>query len=102
MYKNVKDAKLLESTEFFGKKFLITENAGLSRDGPLRLTFSGMGVYQPALFANCTPGAFPLAPLLRAAMDAGQVTGEHYTGPWFDIGTPERLDEVNRVVINLQ
>ena len=74
----------------------------LSRDGPVKLTFSGIGVYRPALFANCTPGAFPLAPLLRDAMDAGRVTGEHYTGPWFDIGTPARLDEVNRVVINLQ
>ena len=74
----------------------------LSRDGPVKLTFSGMGVYRPALFANCTPGAFPLAPLLSHAMDEGRVTGEHYTGPWFDIGTPERLDAVNRVVINLQ
>jgi NDP-sugar pyrophosphorylase family protein len=35
-------------------------------------------------------------------MDAGQVSGERYSGRWFDIGTPERLDAVNRVVINLQ
>jgi len=74
----------------------------LSRDGPVKLTFSGMGLYRPELFAHCKPGAFQLAPLLRDAMDEGQVTGEHYTGSWFDIGTPERLDEVNRVVINLQ
>jgi MurNAc alpha-1-phosphate uridylyltransferase len=74
----------------------------LSRRGPAMLTFSGIGVYRPELFSACSAGAFPLAPLLRQAMDAGEVSGEHYRGKWFDIGTPERLDAVNRVVINLQ
>jgi MurNAc alpha-1-phosphate uridylyltransferase len=74
----------------------------LSQRGPAMLTFSGIGVYRPELFADCTPGAFPLAPVLRTAMDAGQVSGERYAGSWFDIGTPERLDAVNRVIINLQ
>jgi len=74
----------------------------LSRSGPAMLTFSGIGVYRPELFADCSPGAFPLGPVLRTLMDAGQVSGERYTGSWFDIGTPERLDAVNRVIINLQ
>ena len=74
----------------------------LSQNGPAMLTFSGIGVYRPELFAECTAGAFPLGPVLRRAMDAGQVSGEYFTGSWFDIGTPERLDEVNRIVINLQ
>jgi MurNAc alpha-1-phosphate uridylyltransferase len=74
----------------------------LSQNGPAMLTFSGIGVYRPELFADCSPGAFPLGPLLRKLMDAGQVSGERYTGSWFDIGTPERLDAVNRVIINLQ
>lgn len=59
--------------------------------GVPRLTFSGIGVYRAALFAGCAPGRFPLAPLLRAAMDAGDVRGQHYSGRWWDIGTPQRL-----------
>ena len=74
----------------------------LSQQGPAMLTFSGIGVYRPELFTACDPGVFPLAPVLRQAMDAGQVSGTHFTGNWFDIGTPERLDAVNRVIINLQ
>ena len=77
-------------------------NGQLSQQGPCMLTFSGIGVYRPELFADCTPGAFPLGPLLRAAMDREEVSGEQYTGRWFDIGTPGRLDAVNDVVINLQ
>jgi MurNAc alpha-1-phosphate uridylyltransferase len=84
-----------------GGDFSLSEGR-LSRQGPAMLTYSGMGIYRPELFADCTPGAFPLAPLLRAAMDEGRVTGEHFTGSWFDIGTPERLADVNEVVINLQ
>lgn len=74
----------------------------LAQRGPAMLTFSGIGVYRPELFEGCQPGAFPLGPLLRGAMDQEQVSGEHYAGRWFDIGTPERLDAVNDVVINLQ
>ena len=72
-------------------------------DGTPRLTFSGIGVYRPALLADWravigdAPGAdvqpprFKLAPLLRAAMARGEVTGEHHRGDWTDVGTPERL-----------
>lgn len=59
-----------------------------------KLTYSGMAVLHPALFRECAAGAFKLAPLLREAMAAGQVSGEHYGGCWVDVGTHERLAEV--------
>ena len=70
--------------------FVLTGNRVVA-DGPVRLTYSGIGVYRPALFAHMKPGRFPLAPLLRTAMLAGEVSGEHFPGGWEDIGTPERL-----------
>lgn len=64
--------------------------------GDPRFTFSGVGLYHPELFAACTPGAFPLAPLLRRAMTDGRVGGQQHHGYWSDIGTPERLAELDR------
>jgi MurNAc alpha-1-phosphate uridylyltransferase len=64
--------------------------------GGQRLTFSGVGVYRPALFDGCAPGRFPLAPLLRAAIAVGRVSGEHHRGCWVDVGTPERLAALDR------
>lgn len=84
-----------------GGDFALT-GGRVAQRGPVMLTFSGIGVYRPELFAACKPGVFPLAPLLRQAMAAERVSGAIYRGSWFDIGTPERLDEVNRVVINMQ
>lgn len=63
-----------------------------------RLTFSGVGVYRAALFAACRPGAFPLAPLLRDAMHHGRVSGVHHRGEWVDVGTQQRLAELERVL----
>ena len=64
-------------------------------DGP-RLTFSGIGVYRPELFAGCDQERFPLAPLLHEACAEGRVSGRHYTGEWEDVGTPERLAALDR------
>lgn len=62
--------------------------------GEPRCTFSGIGVYHPDLFRSVTKPVFALAPVLRQAMESGQVTGELYRGRWFDVGTPARLAEV--------
>jgi MurNAc alpha-1-phosphate uridylyltransferase len=68
----------------------------VAMEGGPRLTFSGIGLYARALFADCRPGRFPLAPILRAAMARGLVSGEHYRGRWLDVGTPERLASLDR------
>ncbi len=67
----------------------------LVADGEPRLTFSGIGLYRAELFRGLEPGVRPLAPLLRAAMQQGKVGGEHYRGEWWDIGTPQRLAELD-------
>lgn len=62
-----------------------------------RLTFSGIGCYRPELFAGIVPGdKAKLAPLLVAAMKAGKVTGEHFAGRWEDVGTPARLQALDK------
>lgn len=71
----------------------------VSGAGPARLTFSGIGVYAPALFAPVDRGArCQLAALLAPAMAQGLVTGEHHRGLWMDIGTPQRLEALERAL----
>ncbi len=64
--------------------------------GALQHTFSGIGYYSPKLFERLSYGRAPLAPLLREAIREGRVSGELYSGQWRDIGTPERLVELNK------
>lgn len=67
----------------------------------LRLTFSGIGIYRRELFVATEPWKkAPLAPLLRQAMQEGRVTGEHFCGRWIDVGTPQRLKELDREICN--
>lgn len=61
--------------------------------GP-RYTYSGWSVLSAALFEGCTPGKFPLAPLLATAIRQGRVTGELFEGYWLDVGTPGRLAQL--------
>lgn len=62
------------------------------------LTFSGIGVYRHKLFKHCTPGRFPLAPIIINAAKQGHISGQHYQGRWIDVGTPERLNELERAI----
>jgi MurNAc alpha-1-phosphate uridylyltransferase len=65
-----------------------------------RLTFAGIGLYSPALFAGVQRGEkAQLAPLLRAAAADERVSGEHYRGRWVDVGTPERLAALNGTLV---
>jgi len=72
------------------------ENGYLSNMGDSMLTFSGVGIYHPRLFANIKQGeAAKLAPLIRLAVQTKQATASYYQGVWHDIGTPERLKAMN-------
>ncbi|HSD39936.1 MAG TPA: nucleotidyltransferase family protein [Rhodocyclaceae bacterium] len=68
----------------------------LSAETGARLTFSGIGVYRSGFFSGITPGEkAKLAPLLRAAIAGKHATAEHFTGHWTDVGTPERLADLD-------
>ena len=59
------------------------------------MTYSGIGLYDPQLFAAEAPGKKPLRPLLDRAVAGALLQGELYSGAWEDIGTPERLASIN-------
>ncbi len=74
---------------------------GRVRDGPSgrRLTFAGIGVYRRDLFTPLKPWhKAPLAPLLKEAMKNDRIAGEYYAGRWKDVGTPERLRELDHEI----
>ena len=74
-----------------------TTSGDVSAQPPTQaLTFSGIGVYCPTLFAAIDPGMrAPLAPLLREAAAARRAGAEHHRGHWTDVGTPQRLHELD-------
>lgn len=77
-------------------------NGRIAAEGSEKLTFSGVGIYHPRLFASITPGeAAKLAPLLKAAMTQGLVGGSHHLGVWHDIGTSERLQALDSQLLTV-
>lgn len=70
---------------------------GKTVNGPERLlTYSGIARYRPEFFASAPAGRFSVVPMLREAADAGRLGGRHFVGAWHDVGSPERLDALNR------
>ncbi|WP_404343155.1 N-acetylmuramate alpha-1-phosphate uridylyltransferase MurU [Vreelandella venusta] len=67
-----------------------------SPQGESHFTFAGISLIRPELVASEPPGAFALAPLLKRAMADQRVSGEHFSGHWVDVGTPERLAELDQ------
>jgi MurNAc alpha-1-phosphate uridylyltransferase len=63
-----------------------------------RFTYSGVGVYRPEFFVGCSPGKFPMLPLLKRAIAARLLRGEVHHGEWCDVGTPERLASLDAEV----
>lgn len=76
------------------------EAGDLKHAGGEMLTFSGIGVYHPDLFAEIVKGQpAKLAPLLRQAIDHSRATARYYQGVWHDIGTPERLKQLDESLL---
>lgn len=82
--------------------FVLTRSGEVKQTGDNKLTFSGIGIYHPDLFKNRIKGKLALAPVLREAMDNHIVTGSYYQGIWHDIGTAERLNELDLYLKNNQ
>lgn len=79
--------------DFYLQNFKVSDSP---LEGAEKLTFSGIGLYHRDLFQGLELDLpTKLAPLLREAMAENRVTGEKYTGPWHDVGTPQRLQELN-------
>lgn len=65
-------------------------------------TFSGISVLHTELFRHLSPGKFPLAPILTAAASENLLSGEIHSSLWSDIGTAERLNEINALKIPIE
>ncbi len=73
--------------------YALINNYIVESGGPL-LNFGGIGVYRPELFESCPEGRYPLPLLFKQAIAQGQITGEHFSGLWHNIGTPEQLQTI--------
>lgn len=87
--------------------FALDADGKVRAELPATLTYAGIGMYRPALLADWqsiigqlpepagTAPRFALAPILRAQMAAGLIDGIHHAGRWTDVGTPQRLAELD-------
>ena len=86
--------------------FALDQDGYVRAEGPMRLTYAGLGVYRPQVLDGWASivgdhghsegkPVFRLAPVLKARMPQDQITGEHHTGRWTDVGTPQRLAELD-------
>lgn len=79
----------------------VFENGEIKSEGAVKLTFSGIGVYHPDMFADVKRGdPAKLAPLLRQAIAGNKASAEYFQGVWHDIGTPERLAALNQQLVD--
>ena len=76
--------------------FALAPNGEVVETARGRLTFSGIGCYHPRSFAARASRRFPLVEVLRDAIAAGAASGEHHRGEWLDVGTPQRLEALDR------
>lgn len=87
---------LVNNPEHHGQgDFGLDSSGHVVENGVEKFTFSGIGLYRPELFSNTPVGKSKLAPLLRAAMSERKISGQKFDGFWMDIGTPQRLKELD-------
>ncbi|MDD2659212.1 MAG: nucleotidyltransferase family protein [Methylococcales bacterium] len=87
---------LVDNPEHHSQGDFGLDNAGMVIENCTeKLTFSGIGLYHPELFCDIPAGKSKLGPLLRRAIANQRVSGQKFAGFWMDIGTPERLQELN-------
>lgn len=77
--------------------FVLIGNS-VSLEGGPRLTYSGIGLYSPTFFSEQGETVFPLLPVLQRVIREGKAMGELFTGRWLDVGTPERLQELEGIL----
>jgi N-acetyl-alpha-D-muramate 1-phosphate uridylyltransferase len=75
--------------------FWLDGQGRIQQQGGERLTYSGVALLRPELFSGAEPGRFPLLPWLVQARDAGRLGGQRHAGEWLDIGTPQRLAQLD-------
>lgn len=82
--------------------FWLGEGGRIVAGGGQRLTYSGVALLRPAFFAGATPGRFPLLPWLLKALEAGRLGGQRHDGTWLDIGTPQRLAQLDAMLASVR
>jgi len=89
----------VDNPEFHLKgDYALDENNIVRDDLPNKLTYANIGVFHPAFFEKQSDMIFKLNALLKPAIAAGKITGEHYLGEWYNVGTPVELERVRQCV----
>lgn len=78
--------------------FCLTEAGLITEQHKEKLTFSGIGVYRPKLFRDLPSGPMKLRPILDGAIRQGRISGEKFNGLWLDIGTQQRLQDLDDLI----
>ncbi|MBV8802597.1 MAG: nucleotidyltransferase family protein [Gammaproteobacteria bacterium] len=85
---------LVNNPDFHPDGDFYLQGNNVLHEGEKKLTFANIGIYRPKLFEHCQPGKFRLGDVLKTAIQNNQVTGEHYSGMWHNLGTPAQLQIV--------
>jgi MurNAc alpha-1-phosphate uridylyltransferase len=87
---------LVDNPAFHPQGDFALEAEKMALQGEKRLTYAGMGIFHPRLFADAKPGAYGIKPILQQALAKNQlITGEHYRGMWDNVNTPQQLQQLN-------